>query len=96
MGGWFKTVSQHTFTTLKFSVITTALYENKKIQQWTKTRYIMHWLPEFLYMKAKFGPLEKRIKNETSIEIKFFRRKAWYMLLTTKGMTIIICFKLNY
>jgi hypothetical protein len=39
------TVLQHTFTTLKFSVITTALYANKKIQQWTKTisSNAQHW-----------------------------------------------------
>jgi hypothetical protein len=39
------TVSQHTFTALKFSVITTALYANKKIEQWTKTisSYAQNW-----------------------------------------------------
>jgi hypothetical protein len=38
----------------------------------------MHWLSPFLYMAAKFGPLEKRIKRLASIEMKFFRRTARY------------------
>jgi hypothetical protein len=33
----------------------------------------MYWLSPFFYTKAKFGPLEKRIKKRpTPIEIEFF------------------------
>jgi hypothetical protein len=34
----------------------------------------MHWLLPFLYMEAKFGPLDKKDeKRLTSVEMKFFR-----------------------
>jgi hypothetical protein len=37
----------------------------------------MNLLPPLFYMEAKFGPLEKRIKNG-DIGMKFFRRPAGY------------------
>ena len=38
----------------------------------------MHWLSPFFYMEAKFGPLKKKdkLKQLTTIELKFFRRTA--------------------
>jgi len=38
----------------------------------------MHWLSTFLYVEAKFGPLEKRIKKIESNEMKFLIRTARY------------------
>jgi hypothetical protein len=46
----------------------------------------MYWLYPFFYMESKFGPSDKRIKQLTSIEMKFFRRTIGYTLLITKEM----------
>jgi len=35
----------------------------------------MYWFSPFLYVEAKFGPVEKRIKT-IEIEMEFFRRTA--------------------
>jgi len=36
----------------------------------------MHWRSQFLYMDAKFGPSDKRIKKRPiSMEIKFYQKK---------------------
>jgi len=41
----------------------------------------MHWLSPVFYVKAKFGPLEKKIKITIDfIEVKFFKRIAGYTL----------------
>jgi hypothetical protein len=36
-------------------------------------------------MEEKFRPLEKRIKKLTTIKIKFFRRRAGYILFNHKS-----------
>jgi hypothetical protein len=51
----------------KFAQILGILNNNFKpnlSRNFKKQNYIMHWLSQFFYMEAKFGPLEKRIKND--------------------------------
>ena len=77
----------------KFAEILGILKNNFKptlVQKISRKKCIIHWLSPFFYMEAKFGPLEKRRKNNWHQLRLNFSEQPGTSFLTTKEMKEVL------